>query len=428
MGGYVDGYLVEDFVAGRGGAELICEAVSPDGDPVNLVMAWSRPPDRRTGARFRRLARIRATLHHEALLPVRAVGYHSGRPYLAMDPYPETTFEDMLEGAPLPAAEVLPLLAPVCDALDLAHANGLVHQNLSGTSLLMEGDALLLDAFGLAGGRRELTFESVGVEEVRYCAPEELRGERLEAAGNVYSLTSLLVHALTGSPPYQGAPGAQAYGHLMEPPPQPSAHMPELSSAFDDVVARGMAKEPGERPSSVGELLAEAADALGVDLRERLPSRGEREGAVPATAPVRTRRVPKRAVAAAMVVAAVAGLAAGAALDPFDGKRASAAGPNVNERALERLDDRRTPLRARLAASETPQEQAAAAAELATAYGGVAELADSPRLVSAARSAESAYDELGAAAESGSAERFAAASEAVTAADVRLASLAASAR
>jgi serine/threonine-protein kinase len=428
-GGVVDGYVVENVVADRGHAERICDAVGPDAEPVTLAVAWRAPADRHAWPRFRRLARTRAALEHEALVPVRAVGAYSGRPYLAMDRYPEATFEELIASAPLPACEVLGLLAPVCDALDLAHANGLVHQSLSDTSLLMEGDSLLLDGFGLAGGRRELSFESVGVHEVRYCPPEELRGEPLEPASNLYSLTALLVHALTGNTPYRGAPAAHAYGHLVEPPPRPSADMPQLGSGFDEVVARGMAKDPAQRPGSAGELLREAAAALGVELPQPHASTDRQQrGRRHRPAAVRIRRVRTSAVAATVIVAAAAGIAAGVVLDPFDGSQASAAGRSVDVRALARLDDQRTPLRARLATEETPQEQAATAAELADAYGRAADAAESARLVSAARTAERAYEELGAAADAGSAERFAAASDQVARADARLGSIAAASR
>jgi hypothetical protein len=427
-GGVVDGYVVEGLVADREHAELICDAVGPDGESVTLVIAWRSPADRHAWPRFRRLARTRARLEHEALVPVHAVGDHSGRPYLAMNRYPETTFEDLLANAPLPARQVLTLLAPVCDALDLAHANGLVHQSLSDTSLLMGGDSLFLDGFGLAGGPRELSWEAVGVHDVRYSPPEELRGEPLEPASNVYSLTSLLVHAVTGSTPYNGPPVAQAYGHLFEPAPRPSAHMPQLGGPFDDVVAHGMAKEPGKRPGSATELLREAAAALGVDLPEQAVSGEIEERGRRRPAGVRIRRVPKRAAAAAVIVALLAGLAAGVVLDPFDGSRASASGPSIDARALKRLDDQRTPLRATLASGETPQDQAAAAGELADAYGQMAAAAESGRLASAAREAERAYEELGAAASAGSAERFAAASDEVARADARLASIAGGSR
>jgi len=322
-------------------------------------------------------------LQHEALMPVRAIGEHSGRPYIAMARYPDTTFEDLLDGSPLPSEQVLGLLSPACDALDLAHANGLVHQSLSGTSLLVEGDAALLDGFGVAGGPRGLTLESLGVREVRYCPPEELRGQSLEPAGNVYTLAALLVHALTGMPPYEGTPPTQAYQHLVEPPPVPTERRAELGAAFDGVIARGMAKDPAERPASASELLAEAAAALAVDLPLRIASGGGQELGRPRSTAVRLRRIPGPAVAAALIVAGVAGIAAGVVLDPFDGSRASAAGQNVDARVVARLDGQRTALRARLATSETPQEQAARAAELADAYAAAAASADSARLASA---------------------------------------------
>jgi hypothetical protein len=420
-GGVVDGYVVESLVADRGHAELICDAVGPDAEPVTLVVAWRVPADRHAWPRFRRLARTRAALEHDALVPIRAVGDYSGRPYLAMDRYPETTFGALIASAPLPAHQVLALLAPVCDAFDLAHANGLVHQSLSDTSLLMDGDSLLLDGFGLAGSPRELSFESVGAHDVRYCPPEELRGEPLEPASNVYSLTALLVHALTGSTPYRGVPTAHAYGHLAKPPPRPSAQMPQLGSAFDALVARGMAKDPAERPRSAGELLCEAAAALGVDLpQRRAPGEGEERGRRRRRAAVRIRRVPRAAVAATVIVAAAAGIVGSLALDPRDGSRASVAGASVDALVVARLDEQRTPLRARLATSETPQEQAATAAALADVYGRAAGAAESARIVSAARMAERAYEELAAAADARSAERFAAASDAVESADANL--------
>jgi hypothetical protein len=426
-GDVVDGYLVQEVMARRCGLEWIGEAVGPNGEEVTLVVAWRQPLDWHAWPRFRRLARLRAGLKHEALLPVHAVGEHGGRPYLATDRYPRTTFEDLFDGSPLRPARVLTLLAPVCAAFDLAHAHGLVHLSLSGTSLLVEGDRAVLDGFGLVGGPPKLSIESVEIQEVRYCAPEELRGEQVEPASNVYSLAALLVHALTGRPPYEGVHGTQAYGHMVEPPPLPSERVPELDRALDGVIARGMAKDPAERPASAVELLSEAARALGVDLPAELSSgatAGRQHGG---TAPIRIRRIPKKpAMIAAVGAAAVAGLVAGALADPFEGSRASNAEPNAQVRALERLDDQRTLLRARLSDSETSQEQAANAAALADAYGRAA--ARSPQLGSDARAAERAYAELAEAAADGSPQRFAAATEEVRGAERQLAAVAAAPR
>jgi hypothetical protein len=419
----VDGYVVDNLEVRRGNSELICDAVGPDGEAVSFVVAWGPPLDRHAWPRFWRLARKRATLEHEALLPVRAVGKHAGRPYLAMDRYPETTFDDLLDGSPLPRRRLLTLLAPACEALDLAHGHGLVHQSLSGTSLLVEGDTVLLDGFGLASGPPELTFESMGVHQARYCPPEELRGQPLQPASNVYSVAALLVHALTGIPPYEGTPAAQAYGHLTKPPPRPSEYMPQLDPAFDDVIARGMAKDPSARPASAREFLADAAATLGVELPPTLAPEPVERSARPAAA-VRIRRTTRLAVVAAVIAAAAAGVVAGMALDPVDGSRATAPGPNAAASALERLDEQRTLLRARLAASETPQEQSAAAADLADAYDRVAAAAGSSPVAAAARGAGRAYDELAVAADAGSAERFAAAADAVVRAERQLESTA----
>lgn len=427
-GEVVDGYVVESLVADRGNTELICEAVGPDGGDATLVVAWRRPSDRHAWPRIRRLARTRATIEHEALLPVLAVGEHSGRPYLATDRYPETTFANHLDEAPLSPERVLMLLAPVAEALDLAHANGLVHQSFSGTSLLVDGHMVLLDGFGVVGGPRELSAGLVGVHEVRYCPPEELRGEALEPVSNVYSLAALLVHALTGAPVYEGTFAAQAYAHLIEAPPRPSERQAELGVAFDDVIARGLAKDPADRPASASGLFAEAAAALGVDLPARRGSGTVHDSGHRAPAEIRVGRIPAPAVAGAVIVAVLAGLAAGVALDPFDGSRAAAAGPSVDARALERLDDQRAPLRARLSGAETPQVQAATAAELADAYAAAAASAGSARLASAARAGEQAYDELGAAADRENADEFAAASDEVARAETRIGSLAAGTR
>ena len=343
----MDGYVVESLVADRGHAELICDAVGPDGEAVTLVVAWRRPADRHAWPRFRRLARTRAILEHEALLPVHAVGEHSGRPYLAMGRYPETTFEDLLDERSSPARQVLTLLAPVCDALDLAHANGLVHQSLSDTSLLMEDDSLLLDGFGVAGGPRELSFESVGVHEVRYCPPEELRGEPLEPASNVYSLDLAArprAHRQTAVRRRAGRSGLRA------PRWSPRRSRALTCPARHRLRRRGRPRH-GEGTRGAARVRERAARArpprrsAWTCPTRRGVGRGRGARAAPSAA-IRIRRVPKRAVAAAVIVAALAGLAAGVVLDPFEGSRASAAGPSVDTRALERLDDQRTSLRA----------------------------------------------------------------------------------
>lgn len=431
-GTLVDGYVVGSLPARHGKRELICDAVGPDGEAVSLVMALSPPVGRRGWARFRRSARARADLHHSALLPVRAVGAHSGRPYLAMDAYPEETFADLVNQSALAPEEVVTLLAPVCDALDLAHANGLVHQSLSSTSILVDHrGTLLLDGFGVVRGPQDMTVAAIpDVHDVSYSPPEQLYGKQLTPASNVYSVACLLVESLTAGR-RRGRMPARAYLHLMEPSEALSASSPGLSPAFDKVIRKGMALHRRDRPASARDLLSEAAAALGVGVPGPAvdpPHESTVSHGASAARGARRRHNAFAPVVATTIVALVAGVGAGALVRPFDGASSSAAGPSADARALEHLDDQRALRRARLSGGDTPQEQAASAAALADAYGRLADVAESPRLASAARAAEGAYEDLGAAAGAGSAEQFAAASDGVMRADARLASIAAGSR
>jgi serine/threonine-protein kinase len=419
-GSTVDGYLVESVRGGRTGGELVCDVLDPDGFPATLVIGLDAPAGRSTGALTRRWTRLRAGLHHPALVPVHAAGEHSGRPYLAAERYPAETLGDLLERAPLAPEEILPRLASACDALDLAHGAGLVHQRLTCESLLVGDDAeLVLDTFGIPGGPPRDTLAGSGARDVRYTAPEELRGERLAPASNIYSLACLLVHALTGSAPFEGSLFAQAHGHLESPPPQASERVPALGRDLDRVIEWAMAKEPARRPRSARALLSKTAAALGVTLPAptvRLPEmapavtkRGRRSSRA-----ARTRR--RRLTALGAVI--LAGLVAGAIVAPFGA--GEPAGADRDAAALERLDRSRTTLRAQLAAEETPAAQADAAAGLAAAYRRVAAGAESPRLADAAHAAEQAYFALSAAARAGSGESYSAASEAVDRAERRV--------
>jgi len=196
--------------------------------------------------------------------------------------------------------------------------------------------------------------------------------------------------------------------------------MPQLGTAFDRVIARGMAKEPLERPASAGELLRDAAAALGVEVETGTGSSAARGRARAIPAVVRTRRVPTLAMAGVAAAAALAGVVAAVALNPFDGTSASAARPSAETRSLERLGEARTALRSQLATADTPQDQAQAAAELSRAYSRAARDATAPSLAGSARAASSAYQDLATAARANDAGGFTYASAAVLDAERRV--------
>lgn len=409
-GSSVDGYVVAGPPTRHGQRELICDAIGPDGEAVSLLMGPSPPVSHHRWSQFRRSARLRAGLRHDALLPVRAVGVHAGRPYLATDPYPEETFADLLNRSPLSPEDVLTLLAPVCDALDLGHASGLVHEELTSVSILVGEDGeLLLDTFGVAGGPPDRSSGRPEVHDIRYSPPEELYGEALDPASNVYSVACLLVEAFGSEPGPGRRMPARAYLHLMEPSEAFDGISLGRGEALDEVIRRGLAVRREQRPGSAVELLREAAAALGVALPH-------------ADAPARTRPRRRRVsmpVVATTVVALVAGLAAGALIDPVQ-SNSSPAQPSAAAKAFKRLDDQRATLRARLSASDTPQEQATSATDLARAYGRAARSAASPALASSARAASAAYADLASAARAGDAGGYKHAAAAVAQSERRV--------
>src|SRR5262249_24813061 len=177
------------------------------------------------------------------------------------------------------------IVAQVGQALDAAHAAGLVHRDIKPANVLLgPDDHVYLTDFGLTkhalsvGGS---TKPGHWVGTLDYVAPEQIRGERVDARADIYALGCLLYFTLTGSVPFQrdGA-GAKLWAPLSAPPPKPSEHgAPE---AFDTVIERALAKNPDDRYPSAGDLgRAALAAAAG-----RKPAERERLVATGAAAPI----------------------------------------------------------------------------------------------------------------------------------------------
>jgi hypothetical protein len=433
----IDRHVVERVLDGHPGAELRYLVRARDGSPATLVTPRRPYTDRGERTRVRRLAHRRADLQHPALIAVRSFGEHAGQPYLITDAYPRWTFGDLLarEG-PVAPDRLVAMLAPIAEVLDLAHSRGLVHLTLDGDSLLLAaGDRLLFDSFGVLGGDDDTAWSIIQPGDLRYRPPEQVRGEPLAPWGNVYSLTALIVHALTGSAPYAGDRPAVTYAHLADAPPHVSERAPHLGRDIDAVVEWGMSKDPAERPASAAVLLRAVSEALGTappELTDELaPARlhlvpnGPRPGSAHAGAPVVARPAtwpapPRRhgrsvvaATVAAVALAAGCGAVAAAVIDPFGSDSPAPTADPAAATAWDRLAERRTELRTALAEAETPQEQAAAIGALASAYSAAARSDSPPPLRAAARDAAEAHSDLAAAASAGDEAAFADASQAV---------------
>ncbi|KRE25749.1 protein kinase [Mycobacterium sp. Soil538] len=222
--------------------------------------------------RFRRESRVAARLQEPHVIPVHNFGEIDGVLYIDMRLVEGPSLKQVLrtDGALQPRRAVA-IIGQVAAALDAAHANGLVHRDIKPENVLLTPDdfAYLVD-FGIAHGGGEATVTSTGlvVGSCAYMAPERFSGDRGGPASDVYSLGCLLYETLTGRAPFEAADVRQVMSaHMFSAPPRPSIMRRGITRAFDDVVARGMAKAPADRYTSAGDL-ARAAGAAA----ERAPS------------------------------------------------------------------------------------------------------------------------------------------------------------
>jgi len=178
-----------------------------------------------------------------------------GRPYLVLEYIDGPSLRDVIhERGSLPPDEMLAILEPLCDALGAAHAMGLVHRDVKASNVILGHDAagtrpVLLD-FGLV---KLLDQDGPGLTSSRSMlgtpaamAPEQMRGQPVDARTDVYALGLLAYHMLTGAPAF-GAPGVvQSYLQVHGPRPRPSAKI-DIDPAIDEPIARALAPDPCSR-------------------------------------------------------------------------------------------------------------------------------------------------------------------------------------
>jgi len=263
---------------GSGGMGVVYRATDTRlGRPVALKMlAPERAADPAFRERFLREGRLAAALDHPHVVTVYEADETDGVLYLAMRYVPGPDLGTLLarEG-PLAPGRAVELVAQVADALDAAHAAGLVHRDVKPANILVVpghdrgsvGDAYLTD-FGLtkpadSASGAGLTLAGQFVGTPGYVAPEQIEGKvPVDHRADVYALGCVLYNALTGSIPYpRDSTMAVLWAHVWEPPPHVSEARPGLAP-FDAVLERALAKDPAARFQTAGSLAAAARRAL----------------------------------------------------------------------------------------------------------------------------------------------------------------------
>jgi serine/threonine protein kinase len=288
----INGYQIEG-IAGRGGMGVVYRAMQqwPQRTVAVKVIRseYARDPDFRR--RFQREVDVAASIEHPNVIPIYGAGEYDGLLYLAMRYIEGTDLREwLLQNGAMPPTRAARIVVQIGEALDAAHSNGLVHRDVKpGNVLLTERSArdhVYLTDFGLtkkASGSAGWTKSGTWVGTVDYSAPEQIRGEHVDARADVYALGCLLFELLSGQVPFErDSDVSKLFAHVNDPPPSLGAFSPSLGR-FDHVIQRALSKDPNDRFMSAGDLgraALAAAEMRSIELKETVVATGEAAPAV----------------------------------------------------------------------------------------------------------------------------------------------------
>jgi putative two-component system response regulator len=260
-GAYLGPYRILDRI-GQGGMATVYRAHHAELDRFVAIKVMPEffAEDDAYRERFQLEAQSVAGLRHANILSAFDFGQQAGIPYLVMELVEAGTLADRL-GSPMELQEVVRILRPIANALDHAHAHGVLHRDIKPSNILIREDGTpVLADFGLAKlarSVRKLTATGTVIGTPEYMAPEQIGGEPLGPGSDQYSLGVVAYEMLTGRVPFQGdTPGAVLISHMRNPMPAIHELPGELSHHIDQVLRRGLAKSPRDRYPTVSEFVA----------------------------------------------------------------------------------------------------------------------------------------------------------------------------
>ena len=270
MGDTVGAYTIESEL-GEGGMGRVFKAVGTDGQAVALkTVKEEMAADEVFLKRFKREAEIAQRIQHPNVVSVIATGDFEGLPWAAQRFISGGSLEERLDrwGA-LELHQVIAIFLQVAGGLDVLHENGLIHRDLKPGNILIDerGNPFIAD-FGLAKDHQNegtvLTRPGQALGSMDYMAPEQIRGEEVSAATDVYALACMLFELLTGQPPFADQVGMRImWAHLQDAPPHPSDIKPTLPRPVGDAILKGLEKDPADRPQSATEFMKLVENAAG---------------------------------------------------------------------------------------------------------------------------------------------------------------------
>ncbi len=267
IGAKVGEYRIES-VLGVGGMGIVYRASGVDHERVAIkLIKRDFARDETFRRRFKREARIAQTVRNPHVVPVIDTGEHDGILYLAALFIEGGSLEGKLEhrGA-LEVPTVVRICGQVADGLEALWAAGMVHRDIKpGNILLDSAENAFITDFGLAKDSQgtALTRPGQALGSMDYMAPEQIRGEQVTAATDIYALGCVMFECIEGRPPFADRGGMRVlWAHLREEPPDPTRD--DIPHAFTQALKVALRKQPSERPSTSVEYARSLSRAAGI--------------------------------------------------------------------------------------------------------------------------------------------------------------------